>query len=142
MRPQFLQLERGATATLQIALTAEDGSPFDPTDFLLVGCAKLRTTDANADAVLVWRRGTFPDLLPFSREATEIQIVDAAAGLVSVAVAHAETKSLPGGSILVFDIRAGDLEAKTITTVARGSIKIRSDVTREVTTSIPIRSGS
>lgn len=159
LRPQNLEVVRGNTETLAIRLTHENGAPFAVTaDHVLVSSAKFRSSDPNSAAVLAFATGIFaringelPDQSTFDPDdyavfvedwidPKPITVTDAAAGLISVEVLPDETRNLPPAAVLVWDVRALNVADGSVTTVARGSIRVRADVTRETRVSIPIRS--
>lgn len=146
-----------APASVKLGLDVH-AAPFAVTgDHVLVSSAKFKTSDPNSAAVFAWATGIFaringdlPDQSTFDLpdavfvtgdwpDPTPITITDAAEGMISVEVLPHQTADLPRAAVLIFDVRAINVADGSVTTVARGTIAIYGDVTRETKVSIPIR---
>ena len=123
MDPQTITFTAGDNYTSDVLLSW-NGAVFDlATASTALLTVKRNVRDADVDALV--------------QKALGAGITAGAVGHASVAFVHADTVALGSGVAFVFDLQA-QMPNGEVRTVATGTLKLAGDVTREVTSSVPI----
>lgn len=123
MKTQHLELVRGDSGPLSVALWHK-AAAFDAAGHALIWTVK-------------WREGD-PDAAALIQKTVGAGIAVTAVGAAEITLVPQDTAQLEPGVPLPWDVQAQHLLSGEVRTVARGTLVLAADVTRGVTTAVPV----
>ncbi len=117
-----LTIYRGDAASFDVVLTLDD-SPINLTDYLAFFTVKKKMTDPDSSAVVRKNSDTAP-----SGSSGGINVTDAAAGKMTIALLHDDTKTLLGGSYYYGINVVNRADAALVYTLMEGNFVVNLDI--------------